>query len=367
MSTQTRAELEAGKKQYQDVYKSSLASFAKAVSAVVEKFAGMKAFFDHATYDGKLAKNVSIIIANCKVDVILNDERAKSRFIKYFKGLSIEKDINRIWFGIIPGIAYDGAEEIAETTRTIDPFAPRVPGNSAKKKNKSGLVSIDSAFEMLELLKQARIMTFRGLLPGEKNAVKIGTEFNEYEQRQKDSYVQIPGIYLDAAYVAAGMMVGIQDCRLLRSKGYTVEPKYPCVRFDIEDENNAKRITTKLNRELSTEMERETLDAIMENRFGFVFASNRIIYDGVDIVNSYVLSATVTQNSVQQFISDYADAWTRNNKDAERKYANRILLEKESIDLDPKTHKLVMKFQQDEEVWNDIIIQDDTVNSESEE
>ena len=439
LSTQTRAELEAGKKQYQDVYKSSLASFAKAVSAVVEKFAGMKAFFDHATYDGKLAKNVSIIIANCKVDVILNDERAKSRFIKYFKGLSIEKDINRIWFGIIPGIAYDGAEEIAETTRTIDPFAPRVPGNSAKKKNKSGLVSIDSAFEMLELLKQARIMTFINykasertgfaeltaeqvneykrtfenvnneyavfaypnftILPGEKNAVKIGTEFNEYEQRQKDSYVQIPGIYLDAAYVAAGMMVGIQDCRLLRSKGYTVEPKYPCVRFDIEDENNAKRITTKLNRELSTEMERETLDAIMENRFGFVFASNRIIYDGVDIVNSYVLnartlmrdgrgyyksiykvlvrnlvdqilrasSATVTQNSVQQFISDYADAWTRNNKDAERKYANRILLEKESIDLDPKTHKLVMKFQQDEEVWNDIIIQDDTVNSESEE
>ena len=70
LSIQDRGELETTKKALQDVYKSSLESFAKAVAAVVEKFAGVKSFFDHATCEGKLAKDVSVIISNCKVDAI---------------------------------------------------------------------------------------------------------------------------------------------------------------------------------------------------------------------------------------------------------------------------------------------------------
>ncbi len=436
LTTQDKAQLEAVKKQYQDVYMSSLESFAKAVSAVVEKFAGMKAFFDHASCDGALAEDVSVIIANCKIDTILNDELAKRRFKHYLGALSAEKDVNKIWFGVIPATAYGSDAGESHTGKgRIDPFAKRSPGGTTGKKKTGGLVSLEAVKEMIKLLEEVKIMTFTNykasertgftaltaskvneykkdfesvnseygvfcypnftILPSEKTAVKIGTEYDADEQKETGAYIVIPGIYLDASYVAAGMMVGMQNYKLLKSKGYLVKPKYPCVRFDIEDGDNAKRILTKMNRETTTEMEKQTKDAIMEERFGFVFADNKIIYEGAVLHNSYVLNARtlkrgsngkykslyktlvrslvdqilrsisdyVTEESVKRFIAEYANAWKRDNKDAERKYANRILFEGESIDLDPERHKLVVRFNRDEEVWDDIVIND----TESEE
>lgn len=435
LTTRDREELEATKKRYQDIYMSSLESFAKAVSALVEKLAGMKVFFDHAACDGALAKDVSVIIANCKIDAILNDNLAKKRFQKYFKALSYEKDVNRIWFGIIPAIAY--GEEVsggnASGGRT-DPFAKRKPENRTVKRPVSGLVSLEAAKEMLRLLEEVKIMTFTNykasektgfieltaqrvdeyrkdfegvnseyavycypnftILPKERNAVKIGREYNAIEQKEIASYIVIPGIYLDASYVAAGMTVGMQNYKLLQSHGYLVKPKYPCVRFDIEDGDNSKRILTKLNRETTTEMEKTTKDEIMLDRFGFVFADNKIIYDGAVINNTYVMNARtlkrdskyyksiyktlvrnlvdqilrassdyVTESSAAKFIAEYANTWKRDNKDDDRKYTNRILIEGESIDLDPATHKLVVTFNKESEVWDDIVIND----AESEE
>lgn len=433
LATQNRGELEIAKKQLQDIYCSSLESFAKAVAAVVEKFAGVKSFFDHATCDGKLPKDVSVIISNCKVDAILNDETAKKRFKKYFGALSAEKDVNKIWFGIIPAIAY-GAE-VVSPKRSSDPFGRRSVDNVVAKKNANGLVGLDTAKEMLALLSEVKIMTFVNykagektgfieltegrvnefkkdfenvnseyvvvaypnftILPKEKNAVKIGTEYIAEEDREVGAFVVVPGIYLEASYVACGMMVGIQNYKLLQNKGYKIKPKYPCVRFDLEDSENSKKVTTRLNRETTTEMQKQIKDAIMEDRFGFVFADNKIIYDGRILNNSYVLNArslkrdgkgkyknlyktlvkslvdqllrasaeNVTDQSVNQFLIDYVDTWKRDNKDEDRKYANRILLEGETIELDKGKHQLHVTFNKEQEVWDDIPIND----SESED
>ena len=434
LTTQDRSELEVAKKQLQDIYCSSLESFAKAVAAVVEKFAGVKSFFDHATCDGKLAKDVSVIIANCKVDAILNDSIAKRRFKKYFGALSAEKDVNKIWFGIIPAIAY-GDDGAATVKKASDPFGRRNTESTAAKKSASGLVGLDTAKEMLALLNEVKIMTFVNykanektgfieltdtrvneykkdfesvnseyavftypnftILPKEKNAVKIGTEYRADESREVGAFVVVPGIYLEASYVACGMMVGIQNYRYLQSKGYMVKPKYPCVRFDLEDADNTKKVTTKLNRETTTEMLKQTKDAIMEDRFGFVFADNKIVFEGKVLNNSYVINArslkkddngkyeplyktlvrslvdqllrasddNVTSQSVERFKIDYVDSWKRDNKDEDRKYANRVLLEGETIDLDTGKHRLVVRFNKDMEVWDDIVIND----AESEE
>lgn len=434
LTTQDRGELEAAKKQLQDIYSKSLASFAKAVATVVEKFAGVKSFFDHATCDGKLAKDVSVIIANCKVDSILNDELAKRRFKKYFEGLSAEKDINKIWFGIIPSLAY-GNDSTYAAAKSQNPFGRRTADSVAVKKNASGLTALDTAKEMLALLTDVKIMTFVNykagektgfieltdtlvndykrdfesvnseyavfaypnftILPKEKNAVKIGTEYRPDEDREVNSFIVVPGVYLEASYVACGMMVGIQNYKYLQSKGYMVKSKYPCVRFDLEDADNSKRVTTKLNRETTTEMQKQTKDVIMEDRFGFVFADNKIVFNGRVLNNSYILNArtlkkddngkykplyktlvrnlvdqllrayadNVTDKSVSEFKTDYVEMWKRDNKDDERKYANRVLLEGETIDLDSGKHKLVVRFNKEMEVWDDIFIND----SESEE
>lgn len=437
LTTQNRGELENAKKQLQDIYSSSLESFTKAVAAVVEKFAGVKSFFDHATCDGRLPKDVSVIIANCKVDSILNDETAKKRFKKYFGALSAEKDVNKIWFGIIPAVAY-GNDTVAiseESLNPLDPFGKLSSENVSVQKNANDLVSLNTVKEMFAILSEVKIMTFVNykagektgfveltdarvneykkdfesvnseyavftypnftILPKERNTVKIGTEYIAEENRNVGAYVVVPGIYLEASYVACGMMVGIQNYRLLQNKGYKVKPKYPCVRFDLEVSENSKRVTTKLNRETTTEMQKQTKDAIMEERFGFVFADNKIIYDGKVLNNSYILNArslkrddkgkyknlyktlvrnlvdqllrasseNVTDESVRQFLVDYVDTWKRDNKDEDRKYANRILLEGETIDLDQGKHRLQVTFNKEQEVWDDIVIND----SESEE
>ncbi len=429
LTTQDRGEIEAAKKVLQDIYSSSLESFAKAVAAVVEKFAGVKSFFDHATCDGKLPRDVSVIIANCKVDAILNDDRAKKRFEKYFSALSNEKDVNKIWFGIIPAIS-TGENAPAATKKAADPFGKRSSENATHKNDVTGLVGLDTVKEMLALLSEARIMTFVNykagektgfieltdtrinqykrdfesvnseyavfvypnftILPKEKNAVKIGTEYRADEDKEVGAYITIPGIYLDSSYIACGMMVGVQNYTLLKNKGYKVKPKYPCVRFDLEDADNSKRVTTKLNRETTTEMQKQVKDAIMEDRFGFVFADNKIIYDGKALNNSYVINArslkreesgkykslyktlvrnlvdqllrasaeNVTDKIVNQFLVDYVDTWKRDNKDEERKYANRILLEGESIELDSGQHKLKVTYNKEQEVWDEIKISD---------
>lgn len=434
LSIQDRGELEAEKKQLQDIYKSSLESFAKAVAAVVEKFAGVKTFFDHAAPDGRLPRDVSVIIANCKVDAILNDELAKKRFKKYFSALSREKDVNKIWFGIIPAISSGNAGQ-STVRKTANPFGKRSADSSAVKKDAAGLVGLETVKEMLSILAEVKIMTFVNykadektgfieltdarvnqykkdfesvnseyavfvypnftILPKEKNAVKIGTEYRQDEGREVGAFITIPGIYLDASYVACGMMVGIQNYNLLKAKGFKVKPKYPCVRFDLEDAENSKRVTTCLNRETTTEMQKQVKDAIMEDRFGFVFADNKIIFDGRVLNNSYVINArslkrdengkykslyktlvrslvdqllrasaeNVTDQTVSQFLLDYVDSWKRDNKDDDRKYANRILLEGETIELDPGKHRLLVTYNKEHEVWDDIVIND----SESEE
>lgn len=429
LSTQDRGEIEAAKKQLQDIYCSSLESFAKAVAAVVEKFAGVKSFFDHAACDGKLPRDVSVIIANCKVDAILNDEVAKKRFKKYFSALSMEKDVNKIWFGIIPAISTGDAGQ-STAKKALDPFGRRSAERTSEKKDAAGLVGLDTVKEMLAILTEVRIMTFVNykagertgfieltdsrvnqykrdfesvnsefavfvypnftILPKEKNAVKIGTEYRAEEDREVGAFITIPGIYLDASYVACGMMVGVQNFNLLKKKGYKVKPKYPCVRFDLEDEGNSKRVTTRMNRETTTEMQKEVKDAIMEERFGFVFADNKIMFDGKVLNNSYVINTrslkrddngkykslyktlvrsfvdqllrasaeNVTDQIVSQFLVDYVDTWKRDNKDDDRKYANRILLEGEKIELDPGKHRLLVTYNREQEVWDDIIIND---------
>ncbi len=429
LSIKDRGEIEAEKKQLQDIYSSSLESFSKAVAAVVEKFAGVKSFFDHASYDGKLPKDVSVIIANCKVDAILNDELAKKRFRKYFSALSSEKDVNKVWFGIIPAIS-TGDAILASTKKSSDPFGKRLPENASEKKDAEGLIGLDTVKEMLAILTEAKIMTFVNykageetgfieltdtrvnqykrdfesvnseyavfvypnftILPKEKNTVKIGMEYRPKEDREVGAFITIPGIYLDASYVACGMMVGVQNYNLLKSKGYKVKPKYPCVRFDLEDADNSKRVTTKLNRETTTEMQKQVKDTIMEDRVGFVFADNKIIFDGKVLNNSYVRNArslkrddngkykslyktlvrslvdqllrasaeNVTDQIVSQFLVDYVDTWKRDNKDEDRKYANRILLEGETIGLDSEKHRLLVTYNKEREVWDDIVIND---------
>ena len=440
VSSADLATLEEEKNNLLNIYKESLESFTKAVVKIIERFIGVKSFFDHATYDEKLADNTSLIIANCKIDAILNDSEAKSRFKKYFGALANEKSTNRIWFGIIPDVLFDeNAIQEDDDTPDWDPLDDPL-GRSPKPKNSSSSneqpVSLSKAKEMIEILNEAKIMTFINdnadaksgftaltdnkvkdykdklesidseytvfcypnftILPDEAAQAKIGNMYDPATTDYKNFYVQIPGVYLDSSYVACGMMVGIQNYKLLQSfKSLKIDRKYPCVRFDIEDGDHSKIITTKLNRETTTEMPPATKKAIMEDRFGFVFADNRIIYNGKFLKNCYVINSrtlkkgnngtykpifrtlvknlvdqilrsiddTVNVDTVSKFKQDFVESWKKANKNEKLKVDNRILMEGESIDLEGL--QVVVTFNKEKD-FCDIIITDKSSSDDKE-
>ena len=426
--------IEEEKAKLQKIYKGAQESFAKAVIDTVQRFIGVKSFFDHAAYKGKLGRNIKLIVANCKFNKLLADDVAKERFKFYFNAFSNEKDVNRIWFGIVPSVRFDdcGSDSSVDNTCSGGAFGEINPSSDKVKKMDDSGSQLDSLKEMLSLLTDAKIMAFTNdkagkdtgfvsinadkvrdydnalksvnseyavfcypnftILPEEKTAVKIGYKL-EFDSK-RDEYCELPGVYLDSSYVACGMVVGIQNYEFLKSKGFYVNEGFPCVRFNLEDEDHSKIVTTKLNRETTAEMLKETKDAMQS--FGFAFADNRIIYKDKILNNSYVISErtlkkrdtsnykpicwTLVKNTVDQilrsiddkisndtfkkFKSEFLDSWIRDNKDDCKKFDNRILLDGESIDPDTKGKeqklKLKITYKGDDDTYEEIVFTEQT-------
>ena len=402
-------------------YDDSRKSFMKAVVGVVQRFMGVKSFFDHASYKGKLARNTKVIIANCKFNKLLKGD-VRARFSHYFGALSNEKDVNRIWFGIIPSVRFDdcGASEgnNNDENNDEDVFARDAEVEDNEITKDDNISQIDSLKIMLSLLKEVKIMTFTNEEAGENNGFvglnKEKIEFYKEKLERVDSEyavfcypnftilnegtrsdkISLSGVYLDSSYVACGMVVGIQNYEFLKSKGFYVNEGFPCVRFSLEDEDHSKIVTTKLNRETTAEMLKETKDAMQS--FGFAFADNRIIYKDKILNNSYVISErslkkrdassykpicwTLVKNTVDQilrsiddkismdtfnkFKSEFLDSWKRDNKDDCKKFDNRILLDGESIDPDTKGKeqklKLKITYKGDEDTYEEIVFTEQT-------
>ena len=436
--------IEEEKAELQKIYKGAQESFAKAVIDTVQRFIGVKSFFDHAAYKGKLGRNIKLIVANCKFNKLLADDVAKERFKFYFNAFSNEKDVNRIWFGIVPSVRLDvstkGADSSENITCSGDAFGPMHNTSDKVKEIDDSGSQLDSLNEMLSLLSDAKIMAFTNdkagkdtgfvsinadkvrdyenalnnaltsvnseyavfcypnftILPEEKTAVKIGYKLDEYNSKG-DEYCELPGVYLDSSYVACGMVVGIQNYEFLKSKGFNVDSRFPCVRFSLEDEEHSKIITTNLNRETTTEMLKETKAAMSEYRFGFAFADNRIIYKDKILNNSYVINErtlkrdtngiykpvcwTLVKNTIDQmlrsiddnlsrktfniFQREYVDSWKRDSKDDCKRFDNRIILDGETIDIDKtegSANKLILKitFNGEPQRYEDIVFTEQT-------
>ena len=429
--------IEEEKAKLQDIYKDSQESFAKAVIDIVQRFIGVKSFFDHAAYKGKLGRNIRLIVANCKYNKLLADDVAKERFKFYFNAFSNEKDVNRIWFGIVPSVRFDdcGSDSSVDNTCSGGAFGEINPSSDKVKKMDDSGSQLDSLKEMLSLLTDAKIMAFTNdkagkdtgfvsinadkvrdyddalksvnseyavfcypnftILPEEKTAVKIG--YKLVSDSKRDEYCVLPGVYLDSSYVACGMVVGIQNYEFLKSKGFNVDSRFPCVRFSLEDEEHSKIITTNLNRETTTEMLKETKAAMSEYRFGFAFADNRIIYKDKILNNSYVINErtlkrdtngiykpvcwTLVKNTIDQmlrsiddnlsrktfniFQREYVDSWKRDGKDDSKRFDNRILLDGETVTTDEdkdSANKLYLQitFNGEPQRYEDIVFTEQT-------
>lgn len=100
----------------------------------------------------------------------------------------------------------------------------------------------------------------------------------------------LEGIYIDASYVAAGVVSAYQCPEYLKEHFKNVSGKYPGVRFDIEGGDNSLKVTTTLAKEI-TGYTNSIKDLINKRNFGFVFSSDNASINGKAITKITVYKA----------------------------------------------------------------------------
>ncbi len=413
---------------YTKLYKETEEGFVNAVSAVVEKMLGVMVFFDHALCGEKKLK-APLLVSNCRADKLLS-EGVKDKFRDYITNMGRENSNEAIWFAIIPGAGDSDFTDVAPPDPNLDD--PDVitmddleDGQSGGIMDEDGkkLVSLDSCKAMLDILKRGKITTFFNfkankktgfnslvkdtvkkymekleslngnkyavfaypnftLVPEEETTVSVGRTGRD--GNKQDEYLRLPGVYIEAAYVAAGMVVASMDPSVLRKKGFKVNPQNACVRFDFEEGANRKIFTSRMAREGEILWEADAEELITDNYFGFCFCGNEIYHENKPLINSYVylartmdydknkykpLYTTLTENFISKHIQADLGNRVRSNEakklvrsldskwkheaagDATKGYVNNIFHEDESIHYDDEENKIIIKF-----VWGDNMV-----------
>ena len=95
----------------------------------------------------------------------------------------------------------------------------------------------------------------------------------------------IDGVYVGAAYVAAGIVATYQDPEYLKMIfRRNVDGELPGVRFDLEADDNSLLVYTTLAKEI-TGFTNPIKSEINNKCFGFVFSSENANYNGLPITN----------------------------------------------------------------------------------
>ena len=360
----------------QQDYKKWMENLAYTIAPLVEKFIGVKAFFENATANGKL--DSVLIVANSTVSELIATDGIKDKFIKFLSNVNREIT-KKIWFGIIPAISL-GDEETDEEDDSLDydpndPFAMNTPTKKKKVVKTKSCVSSADAKILLDICEKVGIMTFYNfkanrktcfggidksiyermknrivfekgdhaicclpnftIIPEEERNVIINKKLVEAEYQKDYVSLQIPAIYVEASYVAAGMVVGCQQKELLINKGFNIDSSLTNIRFDLEGKDVYKKFQSNMCVENDLPVPRDMNEDIMKDRFGFYFSDKKIPGEnGGKITHCYIRNARTmaknpTTNTYEEMMNrlfiDFVMALLYGNEDvADPDYAEQI-------------------------------------------
>lgn len=323
------------------LYKEWNESLAETIAPLAEKFIGVRAFFDNATVDGKLDENNKLIVANCNAEELMQGEYAEKleRFLMRVNASKTEK----IWFGIVPAVSL-GDEVIQGKMKNLSPLSPLVELRPQEARAE-GLVSAGKAGQLMDICAKARIMCFYNykanentsfsnltkerfikmrekirfqdgsyavcclpnftILPKDKTNIIINQTLLDHPNLKRlgltpePAAVQLPGIYIEASYIAAGMMAGVQQHKVLKERFSLsrIEQTLPGIRVDFEDKTVSYACPSNMCRESLLPCAKELEDEIMESRFGFFFSDMEVKNsDGKPVTCCYVRNARTMQD-----------------------------------------------------------------------
>ena len=340
-------ELEVKRNFLEKIYSQAQSEFIKTLKQVVNRMLGVKVFFDHATtaggIEGELPKGQGLLVTNCPVGDLF-DDRIKDKFEKFIVDCGVTQTGNRkLWFGILPHVVVGEINpDEQEDDGEIDPFNLDFDGE-VKTKNATAVTTLAEAKQLLAIMQKARILTvfnpavaddapftFGGITDIAVKDVKrklenLGINYEHavfsypnftivrdaiipLDNRENAEKINVGSIYIDAAYVAAGLLIASQQPEYLIKHGFggRIDEGNVCVRLNLEEDEFVAKLNTHFNLELSGSWQKEIVDAISDDRFGFVFSGDPksvgIGNETVDLENSYIFSARTMckQNNVYQ-------------------------------------------------------------------
>lgn len=299
---------------YEKTFRDAKESFIQTLTEVVQQLLSVYVLFDHATLNGTLGDG--IIIANCTVGNLL--QNCKENFAAFIKRVGNDSISRRIWFGILPGVSdSDGGEAEDFADDDDEDFLDDEPKKSAAPKISVNTVTLNQLKQFLPIMDAAKILTVFSFKANENNGFaiqgnpqyvsqirelleKINNKhavcaypnftlttpraFNLFENSER---LKIPGVYIEAAYVAGGLLIAASQPKYLERCGLKVHSQLPCVRIDFENPSVQQKLLTKFNRESIFGREDDLRRVINEDQFGFVFSGAEL----KDIQNTYVYLA----------------------------------------------------------------------------
>ncbi len=315
---------------YLQFYKDAKDDFIKTVKPLIEKILGVRLFFEQ--YPSKIrGMKPTLLITN-----VSNEMMAKTpnvpRLIAYLNTVNGKNDFSHtLWYAIFPSVALSQASG-AKLTRQ------RFQGN--KTPTNTNVNSIESLTRILDVLKDYRVQCFFSFESSDKNTFNsmstegvgkyidrcqslVSKAYSEFaipclpnftvipkdksgvmldskmtlnennlaelsEAKQDIMKLWIDGVYVGAAYVAAGLVATYQCPDYLKMIfKRNVDSELPGVRFDLEADDNALQVYTTLAKEI-TGFTGPVKDEINQKSFGFVFSSENASFNGLPITNIMV-------------------------------------------------------------------------------
>lgn len=404
MESNVNRELEVGDyNTYLEFYKQSKNDFVKVVKPLIEKILGVKTFFDQYKVKEK-GMQPKLLITNIPLEMMVKSSNLP-RLITYLNTTNDKNEFdNTIWFGIVPDV---------ELNQTSGGKLQRVRFAGNKREEKQGTNSMESLAALMNAIEPYKISTFFSFCTGEETTFNyISTEgielfkdkctplmkktYSEFVipcipnatiipkdksglvldkkmvmdeegnvalSTEKDDVMKmwLEGIYVSAAYEAAGIVAAWQCPEYLKQRFKDTSMEYPGVRFDIEADDNALLATTSMTKEISG-FTNAIKNSINHTGFGFVFSSDNAQYKGQEIksitvykarnllsrgnefepiyktlVVTYIermlrfYSADFKQDKIEKFFSNNPNS-QKSRWDANRQYVNSILQDGDELD-----------------------------------
>ncbi len=329
-STADKAEEVNNYNAYLEFYRESKDAFIKTVKPLIEKLIGIWCFFEQ--YPKKIkGMRPSLLVMNVSNDLLAKAGNI-SRLVTYFNTTNAKNEFgNTVWYSIMPNVSLDQYSK-KKLTRE------RFQGNA--RAEKADVNSVESLARLLDVFKDYGVQcffsyeaddttTFNALategiekyedrcsplmgkpyseyaipcipnftiIPKDKSGVVLdrrmvmnGENVELSHEKEDVMKLWIDGVYVGAAYVAAGIVAAYQCPEFLKDcfGKNGVDSELPGVRFDIEVENHGLVVYTTMAKEI-TGFTNSIKNDINRKNFGFVFSSENAAYKGNDITNIMV-------------------------------------------------------------------------------